>query len=201
MRSSWEFYRWQRPGSRIGLLGGSFNPPHQGHLHIAARAQKILNLDQVWWLVSPQNPLKSTQGMAALQQRKMWCQKLITGHNRMRVLDIETHMATCYSSETAQHLSKRYPRQNFVWIMGADSFAQLPKWHDWKSLLRTLPVCVIDRPGYGLATLCSEVAQKFPHRRVKPGKIWSGKPVIWCFDRYRPTSLSSTKIRQNAWTY
>ena len=199
------FYRYATPyrgkSRRIGLLGGSFNPPHQGHLQIAQRAKRVLKLTEVWWLISPQNPLKSARGLAPMVQRQQWCQQIFGTDRQMKALGIEAYLGTSYSAETVRKLQKRYPVDQFVWIIGADNFIQLPKWYQWQNLIRQIPICVIDRQGYGLAALCSEAAGKMAKYRVPISQLWHHPPPAWCFESYKPVGHSSTEIRQNGWFY
>lgn len=186
---------------RIGLLGGSFNPPHQGHLQIAQRAKSILKLTEIWWLISPQNPLKSARGLAPMAQRQQWCQQIFGADRQMKALGIEADLGTNYSAHTVKKLKQRYPRDRFVWIIGADNFIQLPKWYRWQALVQQLPLCVIDRQGYGLAALCSEAAGKLATGRVSTSQLWHRPPPVWCFESYKPVGYSSTEIRKKGWGF
>ena len=118
-----------RPGQSIGLLGGSFDPPHAGHVHISLEAMKRFGLDRLWWLVSPGNPLK-VNGPAPMDKRLAASREIMT-HPRVDVTDIEAQMGTRYTAETLQKLRARYPATRFVWLMGADNMVQFPKWERW----------------------------------------------------------------------
>ncbi|MBV9833149.1 MAG: nicotinate-nicotinamide nucleotide adenylyltransferase, partial [Alphaproteobacteria bacterium] len=113
---------------RIGLLGGSFNPAHEGHVHISLEALKRLDLDEVWWLVSPQNPLKAANGMASLADRMEGARSVTATHPRLRVTDLERKLGTRYTIDTVRALRRRHPHARFVWLMGADNLRQLPRW-------------------------------------------------------------------------
>ena len=133
--------------ARIGILGGSFNPAHGGHRHISMEAIRRLRLDQVWWLVSPQNPLKSKRGMAPLSAR-LAHSKQVARHPRIEVTALEVDLGTQYTVDTAETLVKRYPQHDFIWLMGADNLDQLHRWKDWRRLAKTLPIAVMARPDY-----------------------------------------------------
>ena len=137
----------RRPARRIGILGGSFNPAHDGHRHISLEALKRLRLDEVWWLVSPQNPLKPQEGMAPFEDR-IEKAKSVADHPRIRVTDIEKGFATTYTAETLARLCRRFPNQRFVWLMGADNLSQISRWNRWTRIFHTVPVAVFDRPSY-----------------------------------------------------
>jgi nicotinate-nucleotide adenylyltransferase len=129
----------------VGLLGGSFNPAHEGHRYISVTAMKRLGLDAVWWLVSPQNPLKSSKGMAPQEERIATAQA-VADHPNIFVTGIERELGTRYTLDTINALQTRFPRTRFVWLMGADNLLTFHKWHKWQEIFKTLPVCVLDRP-------------------------------------------------------
>ena len=133
--------------SRIGLLGGSFNPAHRAHRAISLAAIDRLGLDEVWWLVSPGNPLKPREGMAPLPARLASANRMAR-HARIRPTAIEARLGTRYTVDTLRALVRRYPRHRFVWIMGADNLAQFHRWRDWRGIARTLAIAVVTRPGY-----------------------------------------------------
>ena len=133
--------------TRTGLLGGSFNPAHRGHRGISVQAMRRLGLDEVWWLVSPGNPLKSERGMAPLAARLVSAQRAAR-RARIRPTAIETELGTRYTIDTLRALVRRYPRRRFVWLMGADNLAQFHRWRDWRNIARTMPIAVVSRPGY-----------------------------------------------------
>jgi nicotinate-nucleotide adenylyltransferase len=152
-------------GRRVGLLGGSFNPAHDGHRHISRFALKTLGLDQVWWLVSPQNPLKPVAGMAPLDRRLAYARSR-TGHPRIIATDIERQLGTRYTADTLRQLQRRFPRTRFVWLMGADILPQMPRWRRWPEILHRVPVAVFNRPPYSLGALSSPPARRFRRWRV-----------------------------------
>jgi len=132
---------------RIGLLGGSFNPAHDGHRDISLFAIDALRLDEVWWLVSPGNPLKPKTGMAPLPARLAHAQK-VARRNLIRPTAIEARLHTRYTIDTVKALQSRYRRNRFIWLMGADNLAQFGQWRDWRGIARIMPIAVIARPGY-----------------------------------------------------
>lgn len=147
-------------GLTIGLLGGSFNPAHQGHLAMSLYALKRLGLNQVWWLVSPQNPLKTTKDMASLEKRMAKAKDVVT-NNKIVVTDIEAQFGTRYTVDTLRALREHFPRVQFVWLMGADNLKQMPKWREWPEIFRLVPVAVFRRPAYGVGRGLGKVAQRF----------------------------------------
>jgi len=135
--------------ARIGLLGGSFNPAHAAHRHISLVAMQQLQLDAVWWLVSPQNPLKSPESMAALDSRVARAQREAR-HPRIRVTALETVLGTRYAVDTVIALKRRYPQHRFIWLAGDDIVAELHRWRRWRQFLREIPLAVAPRPGVTL---------------------------------------------------
>ncbi len=185
------------PGRRIGLLGGSFNPAHRGHLEISRAALDRLGLDQVWWLVSPQNPLKSERGMAPLAQRLTGARRLARGP-RLRAGALESVLDTVYSADTVTALARLFPRCHFVWLMGADNLVQISAWKDWETIFRTLPVAVFDRPSYSLGALAAPAARCFAGQRLPEAAargLAGRTPPAWVFIHQRPNPQSSTRIR------
>lgn len=137
-------------GRRIGLLGGSFNPAHEGHRHISLFAMRALGLDEVWWLVSPGNPLKPVEGMAPLVAR-LGSAQAMARRAPIRATAIEAVLGTRYTVDTLRAIVRRWPRHRFVWIMGEDNLAQFDRWKQWRRIAATLPIAVIARPGYDAA--------------------------------------------------
>lgn len=185
-----------RPGQVIGLLGGSFDPAHEGHAHITRAALKRFGLDHVWWLVSPGNPLK-TRGPAPMAERIARA-KAVMDDPRVTITDIEAQLGTRYTAETIAALRRRYPTVRFVWLMGADNLAQFDRWQDWRSIMRTVPVGVIARPGYGAAALSSKAAQAYHAQRLPSRASWNlgrSKAPKWCFIMLPLSHLSSSAIR------
>ena len=132
---------------RIGLLGGSFNPAHGAHRKMSLAAMEALGLDEVWWLVSPGNPLKPTKGMAPFAAR-IASARAMARRSRIRVSDIEQRLGTRYTVDTVGAIIARYPADRFIWLMGADTVAQFHQWKDWRRLAATLPIAIMSRPGY-----------------------------------------------------
>jgi nicotinate-nucleotide adenylyltransferase len=189
-------------GMTIGLLGGSFNPAHEGHLAMSLYALKQLKLDQIWWLVSPQNPLKTDADMAALNQRVESAKKLAK-HPRFVVTDIEIALGTQYTADTLRQLKRRFPRVNFVWLMGADNLKQIPQWQDWQDIFRLVPVAVFRRPSYPAGRGIGKAAIRFNdawHPSTQGAKVarqtHKGLPA-WVILDNKLNYTSSTKIRKD----
>ncbi len=185
-----------RAGQVIGLLGGSFDPAHEGHVHITREALKRFGLDQVWWLVTPGNPLKS-EGPAPLSDRVARARKIMQ-HPRVRVTDIEERLGTRYTAETIAGLTSRYPGVRFVWLMGADNLAQLHHWQDWRAIVRSVPIGVLARPGDRISARMSRAARLYRAARLS-GRAASllGRAQVpaWSFVNVPMVPHSSTAIR------
>lgn len=185
-----------KPGQVIGLLGGSFDPPHAGHVHITKAALKRFGLDHVWWLVSPVNPLK-TNGPAPLAHR-MQAARAMMQHPRVTVTDIEAALGTRYTARTIAALRKRYPAVRFVWLMGADNLAQFHLWQDWRWIMDTVPIGVIARPGDRISARLSKAARVYDHARI-PGRashiLGRLEAPAWSFVNVPLSDQSSTAIR------
>ncbi len=182
---------------RIGLLGGSFNPAHAGHRHVSLEALKRLDLDAVWWLVSPQNPLKGKRGMAAFA-RRMAAAAALARHPRIAVLDLEARLGTRYTVDTLAALRRRFPHVQFVWLMGADILSQLQRWKRWPELFDRVPVAVFARPSYCQRALAAAAVQRFRRARVAPGAargLAAMAPPAWTFLPVRLDPSSATAIR------
>jgi len=181
----------------IGLLGGSFNPAHAGHRHISELALKRLKLDEIWWLVSPQNPLKPVAGMAPFAERLAGA-RAIARHPRIRVTGIEAGLKTTYTAETLRRLTRRFPQVRFVWLMGADNLAQIHQWKDWTQIFNTVAVAVLARPSYCLRALAGLAAHRFSMNRVSEsasGAVRRRRPPAWVFLVGPLNPLSATAIR------
>ncbi|MFX4219611.1 MAG: nicotinate-nucleotide adenylyltransferase [Thalassobaculum sp.] len=182
---------------KVGLMGGSFNPAHDGHRHVALTAMKRLGLDEVWWLVSPQNPLKPRDDMAAFSDR-LASAKAVARHPRIKVKDVELHLGTHYTADTLVALRRRCPRMSFVWIIGADNLASFHRWERWSLICHTAVIAVFDRPTYSLRALASRTAKRFARARV-PEKASRGladrRPPAWVFLHTRHHAASATRIR------
>lgn len=187
-------------GGRIGLLGGSFNPAHTAHLHISLIALRRLRLDAVWWLVSPQNPLKPALGMATLERRLARARE-VARHPKVEVSAIESALGTRYSVDTVSALQSRFPAARFVWIMGGDSLASFHRWRRWEQLFGMVPIAVVARPGFTIAALSSPAAIRFQSDRVRneTGLADMTAPA-WMFLQERLDATSATAIRRSgAW--
>ena len=143
---------------RVGLLGGSFNPAHDGHIHLSLQALMRLRLDYVWWLVTPLNPHKRSEDMADYQERLHYAQTCCAPHRRIHVTALEAHFRSPYSCDTISQLKRHYPHLSLVWLMGADNLACLHRWHRWQSLVRQIPIAVFTREPYMYAALHSPAA-------------------------------------------
>jgi nicotinate-nucleotide adenylyltransferase len=181
------------PGLRIGLLGGSFNPAHEGHVHVSEVALKRLGLDYVWWLVTPQNPLKSVHGMAPLAERVKAARRVAT-HPRIVVMDIEHDFRTHYSYDTLCALQKRFPQLKFTWLMGSDNLQIFRRWHRWADLVRRVPIAVIQRPGTAMAMRAAKPIQRFGQVRRERHICTAPTPAIVILEGKR-NPQSATAIR------
>jgi nicotinate-nucleotide adenylyltransferase len=192
-------------GQRTGLLGGSFNPAHDGHLHISHMALEHLNLDCVWWMISPQNPLKSADSMASLDQRmEKACE--VAKNSNIIVTDIERELGTQYTSNTLPELQKMFPDGRFVWLMGSDNLAQIEQWHQWETIFMTLPVAIFARPAYPNDTGNVESVKIFSSFQVieaNASRLADMKPPAWVFLKTPLNAESATEIRSHTsgnWT-
>ena len=194
-------FSWVRPpqpvvaGMRIGILGGSFNPPHRGHIYASELALRQLALDSVWWLVSPQNPLKPLRGMANFLER-IGAAKRFVHHRRILVSDIEAQFGTRFTVDTLRALTRRFPQAHFVWIMGSDNLVQLPRWRSWQRLFAMTPIAVIARPGSTAAARKSLAARRFAFAYRKPSRRFAEMlPPAWTILDGPRDSASATAIR------
>ena len=192
-----------RRGTRIGLLGGSFNPAHEGHRLVANLALRRLRLDQVWLMVSPGNPLKSAAGMAPLTQRLDGAQKAGDGR-RVVATAIEASFGTSYSVDTLRMLRRRFQRAKFVWIMGADLLTELPRWRRWRAIVADLPFAVLPRPGYTRRALAGHAARclRSGRRPAHEAPVLADSRSGWVFlpTRQNPTSATAIRLARNAVT-
>ena len=185
------------PGQRIGIMGGSFNPPHDGHRIVAETAVKRLRLDQLWWLVTPGNPLKANDGLPSQTERMELCRQFARGP-KMIITGFESELGTPYTAATLDFLRERYPSVHFVWVMGADNLASFHRWQRWREIAQTMPIAVVDRPGWRLKALGSEAAQSLAHARMREAdaaKLAAANPPAWVFLTGRLSPLSSTQLR------
>lgn len=180
----------------IGLLGGSFNPAHAGHLHISEYALKALGFDEIWWLVSPQNPLKSADSLGDYAER-LQSARNVTKHNRhIFVSDIEKQKQTKYTYQTIVLLKNLYPATDFVWLMGADNLANFHKWNRWQSLLKVLPVVVFDRSPYSFTSIASKTSLRMRRfLRTNNHSLHHAPTPSLQFIRLKRDAHSSTSIR------
>lgn len=188
------------PGMRIGLYGGSFNPPHRGHAHVAHLALQRLGLDRIWWLVSPGNPLKSTDGLPDVDQR-LAAVRRIANHPRAVVTDLEARLGTRYTVDFVRRLKALRPAVRFVLVIGADNWATFHRWGGWREIARMVPIAVIDRPGATFAALSSPAARTFAGSRVaeRDGLLLPGlTPPAWIFIAGVKVPLSSSNLRRAA---
>ena len=191
--------RLVRRRRKVGLLGGSFNPAHDGHLHISREALKRLDLDEIWWLVSPQNPLKPAAGMASLEGRMAHARAVSRQDRRIRVTDVEARLGTTYTARTLHLLKARNRRTVFVWLMGSDNLIQIPRWKDWHKIFILTPIAVFTRPTYDSRALVGKAARRFRRRRVQSSanrKLSQRRTPAWAFLRFRRHTASATEIRK-----
>jgi nicotinate-nucleotide adenylyltransferase len=187
-------------GMAVGLFGGSFNPPHTGHLLVAETALKRLQLDQLWWIVTPGNPLKDGRKLAPLAERLALSQKLAEDP-RIRITAFEAKHELRFTADTLALVRERNPGVDFVWIMGADSLRDFHLWERWQEIATTFPIAVIDRPGATLSASSSVTAQTFDHARIDEAEaeaLARKPPPAWTFIHGPRSPLSSTQIRSGA---
>jgi nicotinate-nucleotide adenylyltransferase len=186
------------PGQVVGLLGGSFDPAHAGHVHITQEALKRFGLDRVWWLVTPGNPLKA-RGPAPLPVRLAHA-RAIMRHPRVLVTDLEARLGTRYTAETIAALQHRYPGVRFVWLMGADNLAQFHKWERWREIVERVPLGVLARPGDRIPARTSKVAQLYSQYRVRKRDAFGLghlQAPAWAFVNIPMQCISSSEIRES----
>jgi len=182
------------PGMKIGLFGGSFNPPHAAHRAASLLAMKRLGLDRIWWLVSPGNPLKDTSALPPLADRIAAAQRL-AAHPRIDVTGLEADIATRYSFDTLQWLRRRLRAVHFVWIMGADNLATFHRWQNWRGIAELVPIAVIDRTG---AVPAGPFADRFSRHRLSEAlarRLPTAEPPAWVFLHGLKSPVSSTALR------
>ena len=185
------------PGMRIGLFGGTFDPPHAAHRGACLLAMKRLGLNRVWWMVTPGNPLKDTHGLTPLAARVV-AAKALADDPRIDVTDLEAQLGTRYTYETIRYLVRRCPRVHFVWIMGADNLRSFHRWQRWRGIARLVPIAVIDRLGPSLYATASAAGQAFANARIPE---WAARtlperrPPAWIYLHGLKSPLSSTALR------
>lgn len=187
----------QLDGQVIGLYGGSFNPAHEGHLHVSKEAIKRFHADQLWWLVSPQNPLKSQDQLAPFEQRFESAVHM-AHHPKIRISDFEQLHNLTYSIDTICELQARYPKVHFFYVIGADNFALFHKWQGWQDIIHRIPIAIFPRPRYSMKARSGLAAQRMRHLMVSERefktRIRQGK-TGWTFIECQQNPLSSTAIR------
>ena len=182
------------------MLGGSFNPAHEGHLHVARQAMIHGRLDQLWLMVSPGNPLKAAKGMAPFAERLASARHLADGR-RIIATDIERRLGTHYTIDTMRALRRRFPRVDFVWLMGADNLTQLPKWGHWLDIIHAMPMLVLPRPGETSRALAGKAAIRFRRHRLPAQaglKLAATRPPSWILLPGRENAASATALRLKA---
>jgi nicotinate-nucleotide adenylyltransferase len=188
------------PGMKVGVFGGSFDPPHEGHLHVARVARDRLGLDRVWWLVAPRNPLKDGRSAAAYAERLAQVRALARDPGFV-VSDLQHRMGALYTIDVVTALRRMHPRVRFVFVMGSDSLAGLHRWRDWQGIFRTLPIAVVARPGEAVRAQLGPAAQRFRDARVDPVNavtLLENRPPAWLYITARLHPASSTALRQAA---
>lgn len=186
------------PGERIGLIGGSFNPPHEAHVLISHIALKRLGLTRVWWLVTPGNPLKDNGGLPPLEVR-MTAARAMAQDSRIVVTGFEAGLPTSFTAATLGFLTARRPGARFVWVMGADNLAQIHRWQHWRDIFRLMPVAVVDRPGWRLPALAGPAARALRRAYIPEGRartLPSLEAPAWTFLSGPLSPISSTALRQ-----
>ena len=187
-------------GMKIGLFGGTFDPPHQAHLSACLLAMKRLDLDAVWWMVTPGNPLKDTRHLAPLEKR-LTAVRAMTRHPRIHVTGFEAEIGTRYTYDTIAYVRARCSGVNFVWIMGADNLRGFSRWEKWRGIANMIPIAVVDRLGPSLYASQSRAAQAMSASRIREEKARSlpyRKPPAWVFLHGLKSPLSSTALRNKA---
>ncbi|MEP1443871.1 MAG: nicotinate-nucleotide adenylyltransferase [Hyphomicrobiales bacterium] len=185
-------------GMSVGLFGGSFNPPHDGHVHVVETALKRLQLDRVWWMVSPGNPLKNNDALPPLSERIVASRALVK-HPRVEVSGLEASLSVIYTADLVRELVTRFPTVRFVLLIGADNLTNFHLWERWEEIADNVPIAVIDRPGDTLASRASKFAHKLQYARLDE----RGAPLLknlrapaWTFIHAPRSSLSSTHLRK-----
>jgi nicotinate-nucleotide adenylyltransferase len=182
---------------RIGLLGGSFNPAHEGHRYISLVALKRLRLHRVWWMVSPQNPLKVASDLAPFEQRLAQAAR-VANHPRIEVTAIERKLRTTYTVDTLKVLTRVFRDIRFVWLIGADNLVQISSWEQWERIFAMVPIAVFARPSYSKKALASVAALRFAYARraeSRASELVRERPPVWVFLNIRPHPGSATTIR------
>lgn len=190
--------------ARIGLLGGSFNPAHRGHRRISLEAIRALGLDQVWWLVSPGNPLKEGASDMAPFVARFAAARRLAGCSRILVSDFERREGTRFTVDTVALLKRRHPEHRFIWLLGSDTLPNFHKWRDWRGLAREVPIAVIRRPGYDSAARAARALgwlRRFVHPRSQASQWtqWSAPAIVFLRLPPDPTSATSIRAQNPTW--
>jgi nicotinate-nucleotide adenylyltransferase len=182
---------------KIGLLGGSFNPAHEGHVYISQKALQLLGLDEVWWLVSPQNPLKQAEGMLPFAERFAKAKELAACCREILLSAFESQHKTTYTYDTLLAIKAAYPDHKFVWLMGADNLLQFAKWHKWHEIMQLVPVAVFNRGGIEIqkALSCQAATEFASYKIANPQLLALQASPAWVFLDIAPSHLSSTQLR------
>lgn len=191
-------------GKRIGLLGGSFNPAHRGHRHTSIAAIGALDLDEIWWLVSPGNPLKAGATDMAPYAARLQSARRMARRAPIRVSDFEATQGTRYTVDTVDALRRRFPQHRFIWLMGADTVAQFHQWKDWRKLVKKLPIAVVPRPGYDGAARAARAMgwlREFvrPPNQAQEWTDWSVPAITFLRLPPHPTSATALRARNPDW--
>ncbi|MGL4635843.1 MAG: nicotinate-nucleotide adenylyltransferase [Beijerinckiaceae bacterium] len=187
------------PGMTIGLFGGSFNPPHEGHRLVTLTALRRLGLDSVWWIITPGNPLKDTRALPPLAERMQLCRALMPEF-KIAITGFEASIGTRFTLDTLRYLKRRCPAVRFVWIMGADNLVQFHRWQGWREIARLMPICVVDRPKATLKASASRAGHVLRQSRKQEHaarSIVSTRPPALVFLHGPRSNLSSSAIRHN----
>ena len=185
-------------GQRVGIMGGSFNPPHDGHRVVAETAVKRLGLDQLWWVVTPGNPLKRNSALPPQAERMAACHAFANGP-KMKITGFEAELGTPYTAATLSYLKTRHPGVRFVWVMGADNLAGFDRWQRWREIAGSMPIAVVDRPGWRHRALAGQAASVLARNRLSEAdarRLARLKAPAWVFLTSRLSELSSTALRQ-----
>jgi nicotinate-nucleotide adenylyltransferase len=188
------------PGLRIGLFGGTFNPAHDGHRMASLTALRRLQLDRIWWLVTPGNPLKDVSRLPSLAERIAYSRK-VADHALIHVTGIEARLRTRYTADTLRALTRRCPGVRFVWLMGSDNLAGFHRWNEWRTIARMMPIAIIDRPGSTHRSIASPAANWLSRCRISESQaaaLPAASPPAWVFLHGRRSALSSTQLRLEA---
>jgi len=190
--------------ARIGLLGGSFNPAHRGHRHISLQALRVLKLDELWWLVSPGNPLKEGARDMAPFEARLASARRIAAHAPIRVSDFERREGTRFTVDTVRLLKRRCPQHRFIWLLGSDTLRDFHKWRDWRGLAREVPIAVIRRPGYDSAARAARALgwlRRFVHPSSQASQWtdWSAPAIIFLRLPPDPTSATAVRAQDPSW--